>query len=429
MSVANQLFTDWLTGDVITAVKLNSMKNNLARDADRTDWTTAGTFRNVVGQIAWRNFGAAGTIFDASNSQNPIGGAISNTNPTNGWVATYPTLMAFDGSNTYGVRVDTSRNAENLNGQAPSFYAALNGTNVWSGTSNTFTNGIIGPGISSNSTVGIFNASAMQNLNARSYRAGTVFATLDSRDPGAGGLLLTGNAFIDGNIGNNGTWNSNSWQKAVNLSVAGTILWDKGTGINYIGISRTNDELLRFMRSTTNNGSTAETVVATINVTSGSESIAVMGNIVWHGGNFNPALKLDVSTAASTYLTQTSAASTYLTQTSAASTYATLAGNPNFTGLPTVSSNRIVDRGSFIDGSYTQAVLGANTSVSTAVTVTGAAVGDMILCSFAGGPGGPVLLSGFCATANSVTVVAYNASASATPGTTPVNIRVFKRTF
>lgn len=416
MSVANQLFTDWLTGDIITAVKLNSQKNNLARDADRTDWATVGTVRNVVGQLAWQGSGNNSTIFDASNSLNPIGGVISNTNPTNNWAAGNPTLMGYNGTATYGVRVDTSRNAENLGGVPAAAYPTLAGTNVWSGTSNTFNNGIIGPGIASASTVGIFNAGAMQNLNARSFRAGTVFATLDTRDPGAGGLLLTGNAVIDGNVSNNGAWNSNGWQKAVNLSIAGTILWDKGAAVNYIGISRTNDELLRIQRSTTNNGTTAETNVVTINTGSGVEAINVVGNVVWHAGNFNPALKLDVTTAASTYLTQSNATSTY----------AALAGNPNFTGLPTVSSNRIVDRGSFIGGSCAIASVASGAVGFGSATCTGAVVGDLVSATNVGNTSFPVLLMGYVSAANTVTVVAYNLPGGGASGAFNVNVRVHK---
>ena len=60
----------------------------------------------------WKNYGNDHTIFDASNSTTPIGTATNNTNPDNAWVPTYPTLMGYNGVNTYGVRVDSSRYAD-----------------------------------------------------------------------------------------------------------------------------------------------------------------------------------------------------------------------------------------------------------------------------------------------------------------------------
>jgi len=78
----------------------------------RTNWSTNGTISAVVGQLAWKNYGNNHTIFDASASTSPNGGAVNNTNPDVGWTGTYPTLMGWNGANTYGVRVDSCRLAD-----------------------------------------------------------------------------------------------------------------------------------------------------------------------------------------------------------------------------------------------------------------------------------------------------------------------------
>jgi hypothetical protein len=78
---------------------------------NRTNYRTV-TDSAVVGQLMWKNYGNNHTIFDASNSTSPDGGSVSNTNAQVAWSATYPTLMGWNGSNTYGVRVDSARVAD-----------------------------------------------------------------------------------------------------------------------------------------------------------------------------------------------------------------------------------------------------------------------------------------------------------------------------
>lgn len=85
--------------------------------ANRSNWNTAGisSWSAVVGQLGWNNYGNNHTIFDASKSITPIGTACNNTNPEVNWTATYPTLMGYNGANTYGVRVDSCRVADTVN--------------------------------------------------------------------------------------------------------------------------------------------------------------------------------------------------------------------------------------------------------------------------------------------------------------------------
>jgi hypothetical protein len=89
-----------VTGNAATATSLST---------DRTNWSTNGTIDDVVGQLAWKNYGNNHTIFDASNSTSPSGSGVNNTNADIGWAASYPTLMGWNGVNTYGVRVDSAR--------------------------------------------------------------------------------------------------------------------------------------------------------------------------------------------------------------------------------------------------------------------------------------------------------------------------------
>lgn len=97
------------SGNAATATALSSGQSN---------WSGTGVIGNVVGLLAWKNYSNGHVIFDASNSTSPSGGAVSNTNAANAWSATYPTLMGWNGSTTYGVRVDSARVSDNTTGNA-----------------------------------------------------------------------------------------------------------------------------------------------------------------------------------------------------------------------------------------------------------------------------------------------------------------------
>ena len=74
----------------------------------------------VAGQLMWKNYGNLHTLFDASAATSPSGGAISRHTPDypvgvadggNSWGVNI-NLMGWNGSNTYGVKVDWSRYSE-----------------------------------------------------------------------------------------------------------------------------------------------------------------------------------------------------------------------------------------------------------------------------------------------------------------------------
>ena len=89
--------------------------------------------------LRWKNGGNGSVIFDASNSTSPSGSAINNSNSSIQWSATYPTLMGWNGSQTYGVKVDRARYAETVDTTLNANYAisAATCTNV-AGTSQDF---------------------------------------------------------------------------------------------------------------------------------------------------------------------------------------------------------------------------------------------------------------------------------------------------
>lgn len=127
------------SGNAATATNLST---------NRTNWWTSGVISAVVGQLGWKHYNNNHTIFDASNSTAPDGSAINNTNAQVAWSSTYPTLMGWNGANTYGVRVDSARvadsaasatsatsattatNSTQLNGQAASYYENRDTTSV-----------------------------------------------------------------------------------------------------------------------------------------------------------------------------------------------------------------------------------------------------------------------------------------------------------
>jgi hypothetical protein len=78
----------------------------------QSNWNDSTVIGNVVGMLAWKNYGNGHVIFDASQATSPSGTAVSQTNSQIAWTAAYPTLMGWNGTYTYGVRVDSARIAD-----------------------------------------------------------------------------------------------------------------------------------------------------------------------------------------------------------------------------------------------------------------------------------------------------------------------------
>lgn len=78
---------------------------------DESNWVGYRS-RAVANMLSWKNYGNGHVIFDASNSTAPNGAAVNNTNTAAAWGAGSPTLMGWNGTSTYGVRVDSARIAD-----------------------------------------------------------------------------------------------------------------------------------------------------------------------------------------------------------------------------------------------------------------------------------------------------------------------------
>jgi hypothetical protein len=142
-SLTASTFVGNLTGNATSATSANTANTALsATNADNatnatnltgdgSNWSTNGRLTAVVGQLAWRNFGNGHTIFDASASLSPAGGAVNNSNSQIAWSGTYPTLMGWNGTNTYGVRVDSARNADLLDGIDSTSFARVDSTSTF----------------------------------------------------------------------------------------------------------------------------------------------------------------------------------------------------------------------------------------------------------------------------------------------------------
>jgi len=88
------------------------------------------TNRRVLREMTWNNYGNGHTIFDISSGTTPWGASKSNVDAEQPWSPSYPTLVGGNGSGTYGLRVDSARNADNLGGISAGSYA----TQTWVNT-------------------------------------------------------------------------------------------------------------------------------------------------------------------------------------------------------------------------------------------------------------------------------------------------------
>jgi hypothetical protein len=122
--------------------------------ANRSNWVEKNVNDAVVGQLSWRKYGDGYTIFDASAGFAPDGTAINASDSVGSWAATYPVLMGWDGSLTYGVRVDSAKLADAVANQKNS--ATITATSA--NTANT----IVLRDASGNFSAGTMTATATQ---------------------------------------------------------------------------------------------------------------------------------------------------------------------------------------------------------------------------------------------------------------------------
>jgi hypothetical protein len=99
--------TEIASGVSITGTLSGNASSSTTFSTNRTNYKNI-TDGAVAGQMMWKNYGNGHTIFDASQSISPDGTSVNNTDPQVPWTGTYPTLMGWNGGNTYGVRVDSA---------------------------------------------------------------------------------------------------------------------------------------------------------------------------------------------------------------------------------------------------------------------------------------------------------------------------------
>lgn len=116
--LAGRLASEYLlaTGKAANSDKLDGVDSSGFMRSNMGNGTLANDL-GVAKELRWKNYGQNHTIFDASNSRTPTGRSCNNTNPEQLWSSTFPTLMGWNGSQTYGVRVDSARNADLVAGR------------------------------------------------------------------------------------------------------------------------------------------------------------------------------------------------------------------------------------------------------------------------------------------------------------------------
>ena len=114
-------------GTIQQAVKLQTARtiNGTAFDGTGnitlTDRNNQANDITVAKELRWRNYGNNHTIVDNSAGTYPGG----NGNAQVQWTPTYPILVGYNGTNTYGVKVDTARYADIANTATSAGHAQL----------------------------------------------------------------------------------------------------------------------------------------------------------------------------------------------------------------------------------------------------------------------------------------------------------------
>jgi hypothetical protein len=97
-------------------------------------WNTAGRINSVANMLTWSDGGDNHVVFDASDGNAPDLTPVNNENSATAWQAGYPTLMGWNGTSTYGVRVDSARLANTSSACSGNAATATTATNTAGGT-------------------------------------------------------------------------------------------------------------------------------------------------------------------------------------------------------------------------------------------------------------------------------------------------------
>lgn len=105
----------FVVGKQVTSQNFSSYNlwNSIGSRPITSDWSTKNPI--VARSLSWMYYGNGHVIFDASQGLGPDGvTSLSSTDAAVPWVATYPLLVGWNGTSSYGVKVDRSRLAEGL---------------------------------------------------------------------------------------------------------------------------------------------------------------------------------------------------------------------------------------------------------------------------------------------------------------------------
>ena len=145
----------------ITATLSGNASTATTLIGDQSNWASyrASAVANMLG---WKKYGNGHVIFDASNGTAPNGTAINADNPGSSWVSGYPSIMGWNGTSTFGVKVDRSQTSGTADTAATISANAVNidsGLGAWNAIYEITTN-----------TAGTFHA--FQSKNGVMYHFG-----------------------------------------------------------------------------------------------------------------------------------------------------------------------------------------------------------------------------------------------------------------
>lgn len=195
-----------------------SHSHDYVPERNRTDWNDSTVIDDVIGQMAWKNYGNNHTIFDASAGTAPGGTAKNNTNPDVAWTASYPTLMGWNGTNTFGVRVDSARYADYVGGVSVSSLLRSDADDTFSGalTSSSRNAGIFGT-YDSTKTDQIWSMGTSYRNSSTGANFGNLYGlAYKHTNNTTGGTMASGHQMV---------WCQNGTPK----SAVGTNIWTSGT--------------------------------------------------------------------------------------------------------------------------------------------------------------------------------------------------------
>ena len=214
----------------------------------QSNWNDGTVINNVIGMLGWKNYGGNHVIFDASAGTSPSGGGVSQTNSTYAWSASYPTLMGWNGTSTYGVRVDSSRISDNTSGNAATTSQRSFSGDISTDGMGRFTGWYTGTAATTLATeVGVSSGIGhiiVYNRQTSTYGTLNIHAVNINIDPQGGSARVGGSQIV---TNNSGTWGISISGNAATASTATDLNAADGTQINFNNVTNTDYSTMTFM--------------------------------------------------------------------------------------------------------------------------------------------------------------------------------------